>query len=1477
MAPGMTPPFGTTAPQQSQGGGVLDLLGDVAGPLFSGAQFVDLIAPGSPGTWAKDQIKKLPVGGTLLAETLDGLLSPSSALIALRGAQIANVAATRLGPLGKFASTFIEPISRSQSFARRTGVEAASVLGGVALNRMTEDLPFPVQIAASLGGALVGARVGLRAFGDLSDPVNQARAIRRLHPTGEMAELLRIEGRIDDMTAQQLTVADGLAQEMRGALMDMAGRGQARAMTPPGAIDSGEQLWGMWSRMTTDVEQLTDLTAKRLVSALPPSLLDDIDIAQGTKWEAIARVFDGQVNRSPWGRVLADAMTSYVRAGSHAAGVAASTMKPERVRLFGKNLENLQPRRVLTVDEVDLRTRPAVEKELATAQTQYDNLAAGLSRRIKLTAGVTMTPDRIKMVAAGVTDPTWDARTTRLVEQAAARLAPLDSTIKRAQHMLGRMDAATTKFDAMSKDLADVQRFFRQYRDGALDAAPGQDINDYVLMRHAYERPELFDLTPEQLDFFDRVRQLSDYDLTLNRMFGVDIDAIQLPYIRSFTDFKAVQNGELVDIDYNEMAKRFAEVGLDQQAGFQLPRTITSILDWQRMLESARDPQSWNRQMDRAIEAVRGKGEEGWEDEVRRLTKLRQSGVIMVPRAMHFEDAISTRMVEGYQARAEKLGKKLATSAGPDVAAELEKYLVPQVVHPLIRKPAKVAQLMRGLLLRADLSMFGVQIASGAGALFGPNYSLKHGAATAFQFMKDPQALNKWSMLNADRISRMIQNGLVLAPQDVSMITQGATDDLLLRPLLRGRKEIVDPLTGDVVQAAGVAARTAGTSIPVWGKVQSVVRWTDEAQFARALPYFKVEAVDTIKATLKAAAQHDGFLESVIKLRPFSRMSRKALAAMDDDAIERMAIEFVNDLFGGRNHVDLGRTNAGTMLESLFLLTPGFTRGTLHTVMKGFGQGPQAALARDLALRYFALAAGIVTTLTVGANGLAGLFDDDGPRLVLPNLFDPTKSDWFTVPLPGGRTITPMARFRGLAKIIFGSLQDATINNDLNAAGRYWTDDTMRWVSYRQSALVQSLLGDPLGDTFGEQRGNQFARNTGVKDILWNPSTDRTADILEAISARGPVGAQQIVEAFRAHNASPRGFAEATTAVVTQLLGVGTYGPTSLESSIAARAGELALAAGMEPSVINELVRRGQSPLSAKDSAGRYILTSDQRREIAQTIAHEYGISEQLAYQGGRVQERERAAEAEAVERAQVGLFVDALREADRQYAERRTMLEDALINGRIDAPTYSEELTRLRATRAGARLGAEAAAPAALVFLNDQSRQDKLNYRDALFSAISAEAFASDFVDLQTGIFDFDAYNEHMENLAAKYGPNFEAWQADRDRDKSQLELERDAAIRTLAPYFEVTDDAWQMTTGGVMGASEAEFNAALDQMLIQQGAEPAIVRVLREQLKNNMPVMQQYRSLSRAFRNAVRATNPAVEQAAVRWLGNVPLALQQ
>lgn len=1465
-------------PEQSTGGGLLRAAGRVfqaAEPIFQGSSFLDTFLPGDPGTAIKNRISDIPVVGEVSAEVLDNVLSPATFLVAARGVQVAS-ALSKLPVAGKFAGAFVDPILRTGSFGARMGVESSAILGGTILGNLAEDAPFPVQLAASLGGALVGARSGLRVFGNVADPAQAVRvATAQLHPTGTIAEVARLSGAIDDVRANQLAAIDDNARQMRSAIMDAAARGHGNFVLPSESVDLAQNQWELLTaRELHDVDQLPSLMMSRIENTKPVEGLLGYIGKMGHQGRAFARIFNGNVDRNPVGRAVAEVSFNYAASGVVNAGNASVLVRNQLDEAFGKRLEKLVLRDALALDEVDTRRLSVLEGQLAQADKEYVDIRKQLSALAK--------NQRQLDGLSGLEE--YGVMTSMNVDRGdfLGRLSTIRARKNQLQNEVDRLRAgAYATPDDANKALADARRYLRQYRDGLVNAAPNQDLATHSqLMTLVAENQSLFHLTDEQKAFFDNYANFTKVDEELNRAFGVDFDPVDNFYVQHVSDWVRIgADGAANPVSRSELTSAFADRTLAQRRGFQFPRTFHNMLDWMRALENSHNPGEWNARLDNIIEGARAKGDL---DEVARLEALRGTDIVPIPRRQHFSDTIAGRMAESYGARAEHLAKAVADEFGPEVRREVDELLIDRNISDLIRVPAQAAGFLRSALLRMDLSMVGVQGLSGSAMMVGPNAGTREFVSTMTRVLGSDQEFAKWWLMNGDRLSYWSMNGMVFAPSEINIVTSGLDTDIATDMLTgnflegalgrRAAKTALDPETGEAITQAGARVVTEGKDYLPFGKM---VKTLDKIQFARGITMMKAYTAEHLYSLAKAARQDDGFFELAKQGFPNLAGSRRELAEMSDEQLGRFIAGFVNDIYGGRNRVMLGRTQAHQMVESLLMLTPGFTRGTLATAVNTLKPGAQGALARDYAMRSLMIAGGLVSLLSMAFGGVT--FEDGKPKVNLPNLFDPSANDWFDIHLPGGRTIRPMSRFRSLGRMVFGSLQEAAINGNWEKATQYWTDDSLRWMSYRQSALISTLGGDPIGEVFGEQRGNSFARNLGLKDILFNPSDNRRLDIAEmVVSNTVPIIGQsvfeQVLQAVE-HGPSVGQFMDVGIGVGSELLGVGTFGPTLLESAVSSRAGELALAAGMDERIVAEHIAAGRSPLYARDNQNRYILDGDTRNSIIERIAGEFEIPTEVAARGGKRNDRDRRIIADAVKEDQLGRFLDAQKTITEEYEARRQMLDSALDSGAITPMQYSEEITKLRIRRAGARWGAEESAPAALVFLESDDRAGRQNATDAIYSAISQEAFAEDFIDPETGTFDFDAREQHMANLEAKYGEWFYKWQKRQDADKSPTELERDQAYRTLGQYFDIADQAWTMTTGGALGTSEREFDRTLNALLAQQGVPEEYLTLARTAIKRNIPVVSEARTVTRSLREALRALNPDIDAAAQKWLGVLPL----
>ena len=1257
--------------------------------------------------------------------------------------------------------------------------------------------------------------------------------------------------------------------------MEAAAKGHGNFVLPPEAIDLADNQWKLITAQELQgVEQLPTLMNLRIENARPVEGLLGYIGKQGSAGRAFARIFNGNVERNPIGQAISEVSFNYASRGVVDAGNVATLLKSQSDEAFGAQLEKAVLRDSLQLDEVDARRLNVLQSQVKEIDQEFGRIRGQMSAVAKN-----------KGQLQGIADLEEYGVVTNMASDQGRMLSQLSDMKRRRnalQQEIERLGGGQYGSpEAANKALADVRRYLSEYRDNLVKAAPDQELATHSqLMTLIAENQSLFSLTDEQKAFFDNYANFTKVDTALNSAFGVEYDPIDNYYVQHVSDWIRVgADGKRTPVSRNELANAFAERTIAQKRGFQFPRTFQNMLDWMRNLEVANNPGEWQARLANIIEGARAKGDL---EEVMRLENLRGTDIVPIPRRQHFAETIAGRMAESYGARAEALAKAVADEFGTDVRKEVDDLLINNNISDLIRKPAEAAGFLRSALLRMDLSMVGVQGLSGSALMLGPNAGTREFVGTMTKVLASDNEFAKWWLLNGDRLSYWAMKGMVFAPNDINVVTSGLDSDIATDMLtgnwlegVFGRKgaKVVTNDKGEAIRQAGAKLTTAGEDYLPFGKMVKIL---DKWQFARGITMMKAYTAEHLMSLVKAAKQDDGFYELVKQGFPNLAASKKELANMTDDQAGRFIAEFVNNIYGGRNRVMLGRSQAHQLIESMLMLTPGFTRGTLSTAMNTLKSGPQGALARDYALRSLMIAGGVTTLLSLSMGGLT--FENGKPNINMPNLFDPSRDDWFDVKLPGGRTIRPMSRFRSLGRIAFGSLQEAAVNGNWEKATQYWTDDAMRWMSYRQSALISTVGGDPIGEVFGEQRGNSFSRNLGLKDILFNPSTDRSKDISEwGASNFLPVFGQSVYEqalqAVESGGISVGHIRDIGIAVGSELIGVGTFGPTLLESAVSSRAGELAMAAGLSEDVVKQYTSSGKSPVYARDNQNRYLLTSDQRNAIIEQLSQEFDISTELAARGGKRTDRERRLVADSVKADQLGRFSEAQKLITGEYEQRVALLDNALANNAITPQQYSEEITKLRIRRAGARWGAEQSSPAALAFLESDSRAGKQNATDAIYSAISQEAFAEDFIDPATGTFDFAAREQHLSNLEAKYGDWFYKWQARQDEGKTATELSRDKAYRTLGQYFDIADQAWQMTTGGALGASEREFDRTLDQMLTAQGVAPEYLALARSAIKQNIPVIANARKTTDLLRQALRALNPEVDAAAQTWLGALPL----
>ena len=159
-----TTPPPTPEPAPSGFTKALRTVGKVAGPIFQGSKFADLVLPGDPGTEIKEKVSSIPYIGKPVAEGLDALISPFSVATlgygGVMGAGLRSagaVGATR--GFSRLAAPLVEPLVAG-SLKTRIGAELAANLGGQGAHTLAQEagLPEPISMAAGLLGGAAGIR-----------------------------------------------------------------------------------------------------------------------------------------------------------------------------------------------------------------------------------------------------------------------------------------------------------------------------------------------------------------------------------------------------------------------------------------------------------------------------------------------------------------------------------------------------------------------------------------------------------------------------------------------------------------------------------------------------------------------------------------------------------------------------------------------------------------------------------------------------------------------------------------------------------------------------------------------------------------------------------------------------------------------------------------------------------------------------------------------------------------------------------------------------------------------------------------------------------------------------------------------------------------------------------------------------------------------------------------------------------------------
>lgn len=1417
---------------QTQGGDpfgfVPDILKTVLKDLASGEEFLNV--PGlQAGTAIREALEQVPGVGGLLGQTFDIAASPLTLIPAFKGVQIA--AALRGVPLiGRASQIFLEPIISSPNFLARLGAETAFGLmaeetGSFMADRVPENAPFPVQVTAGIFGALAGGLAGGFAFKGITDMATGIKVARTVKPTAVLADakMLRATDVETDLLQETLgaypDVADNVAREMKSVSMFATAEGSfGQQVAFAQETPAFKSSLDYWNKLTEASVKTQERVEESILTAY-----DNLD--QETYTGLLTRVLpesvnrfimNGWIGRTPGARTIATTFNNYARSQQMLVGQEAVFLRKMTDEMFGTNWE----------------------------RTSFKETAPGDLKKA------------------------WDV-----------------AAAQENHHALGAM---------------------------------------------VVEDRQFFNLNDSQLEWLDAYDFRLETDLELSRAWGVEVDQEVEFYARhaiEFFDADAASQGLDRTLSQADLASRTGlevkESGaLGRTAPFQMPRTYQRMRDLINAQGMDKDVllRQLRGQLREATETL-AKGKAKSEDfrgaikaadDIKRFEKLIDSvenrDVAFRAKNANFEDTYSRRLIEGSRLRSERLAIQEAKQFGPEALADVERVMKTPNVGGLTQMLVDAAATMRAGILSLDFSTTFVQgfgaMTMGRGLGHGMEVFNRQSLSTAASAEK----FAMWTAENADRVSKAQLDGLELGTT-VLEIGEFA-DDIWERQFTRGfalekagklaekvglgrqgrlfdfREDVILP-TGKTAKAGGLPLSKGGKDINYIGKP---IRTLNRIQFGRLVTMWKVEMHEHLTGMLKAG-RNDADVEDFFRtLKPgntdqaaqmsnIRNMAGAGLKDVDDGTITKASAEFVNDLLGGLNRVGQGRTVTQNLLESLFILTPGFTRGTLSVAANTFSSGPKGALARDFAARGFLLGAGIIMGLTTAINGIVTTVKGE-PELVTANVTDPSKGDWMSIPLPNGKTLRPFSRFRSLGKLAFDSIDNTLREGPIEGAQRF-TEDTLRWASYRQSALISTTTGDPigaLGQKVGLNTGNRFARGFSLGDIAFNPSVDTREDLADLAASVTPISLQTVREAIKNNGMSPGAVADASIALGAEFLGVTAFGPSLIERSVVVRGFDAAVGAGVPEDQATELMNSNRPPWQARDEQGKNILDRDTIGKIVTAIAADLGVDEEVVRRGGTRSARERKSSREALREAQISDFFSSLDAADDIYlngAENRPGLRDltaAVNDGRITHEVFSQQLTELRQER-GVRKGeAERANPAAVAFLRQPSVLNNKNELDQTMDAISTEFNSVDFYDPRTLTFDFEAREAMLRRLDAKYGPMFDEWQGKQDARKQPLELDRDQAFQRMEPYFAIADDAWVRATGGLLGPSEKDFELDMRQTFQEQGMDEQTIAVAIQLMKRSMPGIQLANQMTRQLRDLMRLSDPQMEADVTLWLGNLP-----
>ena len=978
------------------------------------------------------------------------------------------------------------------------------------------------------------------------------------------------------------------------------------------------------------------------------------------------------------------------------------------------------------------------------------------------------------------------------------------------------------------------------------------------------EFPEHFNLTPSQRQYFADLKSLERADVDLDDLVGADTSALHNADGALRVENYSRHMVEMLDPAGKPLSTEMRTMHLGADRSYQKNRMFDSWADiWAAASEE--NNASFHAQIQKAIASEM---RDGNADEVTRLQNLLQSGIRIGVRRASFADSIVERLSQSAKRRGETIAMNTLRKSGGDITAEgeLNSLLSAGRISDALKIPAEAAGLLRSFQLRLDASYALIQgwgaIAMGRGLKGG-----MHSYAEAFNTFRSDEGWAKYSLLHADEMARERLSGLELSDS----IPELAEDlDILKRKFMPKSKWL-----RGIEQGPGTIT-TPGKKIAL-DYFQNGMNAIDDIQFGRMAVAYKRDMFHHTFDLMKAARDGNmGILEMLGHPSLALSQTFGSFKNFDDEALRQASASFSNNLFGGLNRVAKGRTVSQNLLESVIALTPGFTRGTISLGLQAGNLAkwtPEYALARDFAVRGTLLAGVGVSIFGAAVNGITG------GTLPAVNVTDPTKDDWMAIPLPDGKWIRPLSRFRSPGQIV-GATVSKMLDGNMMEAATYFGPAALRWATYRQSALVTAGVGDIVGDIGRAQfdpesnYGNTFARGRGVTNLLTDPMADRREQVAGILTGSLPLAVGSMVESYRGGGSA----SDLAIAVGAELLGQGSTIPSRTEVSVRSAAADLVAAMGVPQEAIAQALVAGDMPTKILDpQTGLPYLTSAQRREVVEKVAASLGVEEEVVAVGGRRNLKQKKQALDAIDKAQTDNFFKGLDVADTHYNQKMTMMEKAVENG-LPLSEVSSYISDARKARAEAKKVVTEMNPLAIELLRSPERMKNQHSKDVLFSAIATDAFAVDFFDKETLTFDFDAREEHYAKLRQTYGASFDEWLSRSDEKKRPIERQRDDAFDRLGTYFSVESELWDRVTGGQLGESEKDFDRQMLEGFVGQGiSDPSMQQFMLSQIKSQIMPIAAVHSLTAKVRDILRASDPQMEADVTTWLGAQPIAFKK